>query len=245
MPPILFSVIIPAYNEAQYLPKSLGALQKAQVRLGEPIEVIVADNLSTDATAAVAREFGARVVSVPVKCVSAVRNGGAAVATGKYLLFVDADNCVSEDLLVEIKRVMDTGEFVGGGLVSAHYDRDSLGLRLTHRLVKLSVALSGVSMFLFYTTRTHFDAIGGFNEKLRAVEDYDFARRLRAYGKRLYLRYCNLNRGHVVLSSRKFDEYGDWAVVRHPLQFLKACRNQPEMVDELWYKPRREDAAKR
>lgn len=240
----LFSVIVPAYNEERYLPRSLGALQKAAERLGEPVELIVADNLSTDRTRDVAREFGARVVQVSIKCISAVRNGGAAEAQGKYLVFVDADNCVSEDLLIEIKRVMDSGDYVGGGLVSAHYDRDSLGLRLTHGLVKLSVALTGVSMFLFYTTAEAFHAIGGFNEKLLATEDHDFAMRLRDHGKPRGQRYCNLNRGHVVLSSRKFDEYGDWAVLMHPIQFLKACMNKQDVVYELWYKPRRESPGK-
>jgi len=240
----LFSVIVPAYNEERYLPKSLGALQKAADRLGEPIEIIVADNLSTDRTREVAREFGARVVQVSIKCISAVRNGGAAEATGKYLVFVDADNCVSDDLLIEIKHVMESGKYVGGGLVSAHYDRDSLGLRLTHGLIKLSVAMSGVSMFLFYATAEAFHAIGGFDEKRLAAEDHDFAVRLRAYGMKHGQRYCNLNRGHVVLSSRKFDEYGDWAVLLHPVQFLKAVLNKQEVVYELWYKPRRESPEK-
>lgn len=238
-----FSVIVPAYNEERYLPKSLGALRRAEALLGEPIEILVADNLSTDGTRDVAREFEAKVVPISIKCISAVRNGAAAEATGKYLVFVDADNCVSEDLLVEIKKVMDSGAYVGGGLVTAHYDRNALGLRVTHGLVKLGVALTGVSMFLFYTTAEAFQAIGGFNEQLLATEDHDFAMRLRAHGKTKGLKYCNLKKGHVVLSSRKFDEYGDWMVLSHPMKWLKACFNKRDAVYELWYKPRREHTA--
>lgn len=240
----VFSVIVPAYNEERYLPKSLGAINKAAEFLGEAVEVIVADNLSTDRTREVAREFGARVVPVSIKCISAVRNGAAQEATGKYLIFVDADNCVSEDLFVEIKKVLDSGEFIGGGLVSAHYDRDALGLRLTHGLVKLGVAFTGVSMFLFYTTAEAFQAIGGFNEQLLATEDHEFAMRLRRLGKTRGQKYCNLRKGHVVLSSRKFDEYGDWMVLSHPLKWIKACFNRRDAVYELWYKPRRESPAK-
>lgn len=235
-----FSIIVPAYNEERYLPASLAAINQAAAFLGEPVEVIVADNLSTDRTREVAREFGARVVSVSIKCISAVRNGGAAEATGKYLVFVDADNRISEDLLAHIKEAMDSGRYVGGGMVSAKYDRDALGLRVTHGLVKLGVALTGVSMFLFYTTPEAFKAVGGFNEQLLATEDHDFARKLRAHGRKLGQRYCNLKKGHVILSSRKFDEYGDWMVLSHFSKWAKACLNKRDAVYELWYKPRRE-----
>lgn len=239
-----FSVIVPAYNEEKYLPLSLGALRRAEAFLGEEVEILVADNLSTDGTQAVAREFGAKVVPVSIKCISAVRNAAAAQATGRYLVFVDADNRVSEDLLAEIKKVMDSGKYVGGGLISAHYDRDSLGLRLTHQFVKLSVAITGVSMFLFYTDPEYFRAIGGFDEKLLSTEDHDFAMRLRAHGKTRGLDYCNLRQGHVVLSSRKFDEYGDWMVLKHPGKFIKALLNRSDAAYELWYKPRREKGTK-
>lgn len=239
----LFSIIVPAYNEEAFLPATLAAIYDAARRLGEPIEVIVADNLSTDRTREVAKAHGARVIPVPVKCISAVRNRAAEDATGKYLVFQDADNRMSADLLIEIKQVLDTGRYVGGGIVNARYDRDSIGLRMTHGLVKLGLALSGVAMFLFYTTPEHFRAVGGFDERLLSTEDHDFARRLRRYGKESGLRYMNLRKGELLLSSRKFDEYGDWAVLRRPVIFLKACFNNPSAAHELWYKPRRERAA--
>ena len=238
-----FSIVIPAYNEEAFLPATLDAVRRAEAQLGEPVEIIVADNLSTDLTRQVALSFGAKAVAVTTKCISAVRNQGAAAATGKYLVFQDADNRMTPDVLVEIKREMDTGRHVGGGLVNARYDRKSLGLSMIHGLVKLSVAVTGVSMFLLYTTPAHFRAVGGFDERLLATEDHNFALRLKAYGKSLGLRYLNLRRGEIVLSSRKFDEYGDWAVFRSPGVFLKACFNNRQAAYELWYKPRREGSA--
>ncbi len=234
-----FSIIVPAYNEEQYLPRTLGALRKAEEALGEPVEIVVADNLSTDKTQEVAREFNAKVIEVKIKCISAVRNRAAAAASGKYLLFVDADNQVSEDLLVEIKPVMDSGAFIGGGLVHARYDRKSLGLSVTHGLIRISVAMSGVSMFLFYTTPEAFAAMGGFNEELLATEDMDFAHRLKKLGKSRGLKYKNLRTAHLVLSSRKFDEYGDWSLFLHPIQFLRACLGDRRVIHEIWYKERR------
>lgn len=235
-----FSIVIPAYNEEAYLPETIAAIRRAERELGQPVEIIVADNMSTDGTKVVAESLGAKVVPVGIRCISAVRNRAAMVATGKYLVFQDADNRISPDLLVEIKRVMDTGNYVGGGLVNARYDRDSLGLRLIHGLVKFSVRLTKVSMFLFYTTPGHFAAIGGFDENLYATEDHDFAIRLLRHAQQCGLQYMNLRKGELVMSSRKFDEYGDWSVLRHPIMFLRACLNDPKVTYELWYKPRRE-----
>jgi glycosyltransferase involved in cell wall biosynthesis len=232
----IFSVIIPAYNEEKYLPRTLGAIDKAARQLGEPVEVIVANNMSTDGTRHVAREFGARVVDVEIRCISAVRNQAAASAEGRYLVFVDADDCMSPNMLVAIKEVMTSGRYIGGGVAKVRYDRRSLGLCLTQSLINWSVALSRVSMFLFYTTPEAFAEVGGFDETLKATEDIDFAQRLRALGKQRGLGYKNLRSAHLVKSSRKFDAYGDWSIFRHPLIFLRACRNDQEVVEALWYK---------
>ena len=67
------------------------------------------DNLSNDDTRGVASALGGKVVSVPTKCISVVRNRRRAEATGEYLLFQDADNQISPDLLVEIQRQIATG----------------------------------------------------------------------------------------------------------------------------------------
>lgn len=234
-----FSIIVPAFNEAAYLPRSLGAIRRAAERLDEAVELIVGDNLSTDGTARVAEEYGARVVRVEKKCIAAVRNGAAAEATGKYLIFCDADNEMMDDLLVEIDRVMATGDYIGGGVLKAPYERRSLGLNLTQFFITANLRLCRVSMFLFYMPAEVFHEIGGFDESRLANEDMEFALRLKRHGKARGLKFSNLKHTGVVLSARKFDEYGDWAVLRHPVMFVKAFMNNPEVTYEIWYRPRR------
>lgn len=239
-----FSVILPAYNEERYLPDAIGAVRRAEAKLGKPVEIVVGDNMSTDNTAAVARELGAVVVPVEKRSISAVRNKAAAAATGRYLAFCDSDNRMSEDMLAAIYREMETGRYIGGGVMNARYDRDSWGLFFTHTLlIKTSLLFTRVSMFLFYTTPEAYDAIGGFNEDFLATEDMDFAQRLRRHGKKQGKRYCSIRDAHVILSARKFDEYGDWAVFTRPITFLRACLRDPSAVHELWYKPRRDAEA--
>ena len=177
-----FSVIIPAFNEEKYLPHSLGAIRRAEERLGEEVEIVVGDNLSTDGTAAMAREYGAKVVSVDIKCISAVRNRAAAAASGQYLAFTDADNRVSENIFVEIDKAMGSGAYIGGGLINAPYERSSFGLNLSQFFIITNLRFFGVSMFMFYTTAEVFQETGGFDEKLLANEDMDFALRLKRLG---------------------------------------------------------------
>src|SRR6266581_5198151 len=80
-----FSVIIPAYNEDRYLPRLLESIDTARSNYSggrDTVEVIVADNCSTDRTAEVAAHHGARVVPVAKRRIAAARNGGARAALG-------------------------------------------------------------------------------------------------------------------------------------------------------------------
>ena len=110
-----FSVIIPAYNEEQYLPRLLESIEVARANYSggpEQVEVIVADNDSTDATAEVAALHGARVVTVAKRRIAAARNGGARMARGEILCFIDADSAIHPQTFDEVDRAMKTGRYV-------------------------------------------------------------------------------------------------------------------------------------
>jgi glycosyltransferase involved in cell wall biosynthesis len=79
-------VIIPALNEEA----TVGVVVKRLLEIG-PYEVIVADNGSTDRTAQAAAAAGARVVCEPRRGYGAACLAGAKAATGKVLVFMDAD----------------------------------------------------------------------------------------------------------------------------------------------------------
>src|SRR5262245_59938473 len=92
-----FSVIIPAYNEEQFLPRLLTSINTARDNYSggrHEIEVIVGDNDSTDATAEVANAYGARVAHVRKRRIGAARNGAARLASGEILCFIDADSAI-------------------------------------------------------------------------------------------------------------------------------------------------------
>ena len=78
------SVVIPAYDEEKYLPRSLASLD-SQTYPRPRFEVIVVDNASTDRTAEIARAHGARVVREERKGVGRARQSGAEAAQGEII----------------------------------------------------------------------------------------------------------------------------------------------------------------
>ena len=119
----MISFVVPAYNEERCLPVALAAIHEAARAIGAEYEIVVADDASTDATAALAREAGARVVSVANRQISKTRNDGARAAAGDHLVFVDADTRVSANVVRAAMAALDAGA-VGGGCEVA-FDSDA------------------------------------------------------------------------------------------------------------------------
>lgn len=95
------SVIVPCYNAQRYLNVCLESLRAQK---DPEIEMILIDDGSTDATgemldAFAAAEPRARVIHIPNGGVSAARNRGLAMARGRYIAFMDADDALEEDSL--------------------------------------------------------------------------------------------------------------------------------------------------
>ncbi|AGH77611.1 glycosyl transferase-like protein [Xanthomonas axonopodis Xac29-1] len=114
----MIAVIIPAHNEAECMAACLASvfLAASHPELREPVEVIVAVDRCTDATAALAQALGARVIDVPVPGGVGIARAAAAskaIALGAdWLAVTDADSRVPADWLVEQRRA-DADVFCG------------------------------------------------------------------------------------------------------------------------------------
>ena len=239
-----FSLIIPARNEEAYLPRLLDSIDVARnVYHGgaDHIEVIVADNVSTDATAQIARQRGCRVVRVETRNIGAVRNGGIRVSSGEIITTVDADARIHAETFNVIDETLRTGRVIAGA-TGVTLERWSLGIRVTYAWMAVMVWLIGIDTGLVFCTRKDFDAVGGYNEKRRFAEDVEFLWQLRRLGRPRGQKLARVSSAKAIYSTRKFDLYGDWHYFRLVLttgrgMFFPEAPNRA--ADEYWYSDRR------
>ena len=146
-----------------------------------------------------AASTGATVVTVRHSSIAVARNAGAAVATGQILVTIDADRVMSPVAFAEIERLLATGCYVGGGAIQ-QAERHSLAIDLAMAVSKITTYLNGLGGGMYWCRRDDFEAIGGFDERVSAVDDLDFARRLRDHGLRTGRKFVNLRRAPVTTS---------------------------------------------
>jgi glycosyltransferase involved in cell wall biosynthesis len=115
--PPLVSVVIPVHNGQRFLGQ---ALDSAFAQGWEPLEVIVIDDGSTDATADIARAHPVTYLRQDHAGVSAARNAGVAAARGEFVAFLDADDVWHQGSLE--RRVSHLVENPGVGFVLAHME---------------------------------------------------------------------------------------------------------------------------
>jgi cellulose synthase/poly-beta-1,6-N-acetylglucosamine synthase-like glycosyltransferase len=204
------SVVVPAYNEEKLLGACLESVRAAFDGAAAPgleHEVIVCDNNSTDATPRIAAAGGAKVVFEPVNQISRSRNAGAAIASGDWLLFIDADSRLSAGTLRQLLAAVGGGRVCGGGAKVELEDLPDLFGRLTVRawnLVSVVFNLAAGS-FLFCRADTFRDT-GGFSAALYAAEEIDLSRKLKSWGRKKGLGFIILPGPHVS-SGRKLRLY--------------------------------------
>jgi glycosyltransferase involved in cell wall biosynthesis len=206
------SIVIPAYNEAQLLPRLLDTIDAARDRFAggrDQIEVIVADNGSTDATAAIAHARGCIVAPVETRMIAAARNGGAAVATAPILCFVDADMQIHADTFNAIATAMGDPRYVGGA-TGVTMERWSAGIALTYAMILPLVWLTNMDTGVVFMRRADFMHTGGYPEGRHYAEDVAFLWKLIRLGRSRGQRMTRLRSRKSIASTRKFDKHGDW-----------------------------------
>lgn len=233
----MISFIVPAYNEEICLAATLQALHAAGRTAGEAYEIVVADDASTDRTAEIALQNNAVLVSVAHRQIAATRNAGAKVASGDWLIFVDADTLVNESVVHAAIQAMRNGA-VGGGS-GMRFDEPSP--RYARFLLSLVVHLfraTGLAAGCFlFCTRKAFDAVGGFDENYFGAEELVMSRALKQQGKFLILKQT------VTTSARKLRTYSLREVFSLTSGIFrrgtKAVKQREGM--EFWYSERRKD----
>lgn len=244
------SLVIPAFNEARYLPRLLETVQASVDASGfapDRIEIVVADNGSTDDTSSIAAAYGCRVVVAVPRMIGAVRNSGARAARGRILAFIDADSQLHPGTVRAIERFFEDDTRIVGvsGVVP---ERDSPGIKATWCLFASVSILLGFARPLSWgecvpsgvvcCRREDWDVAGGYSERMLFAEDAWFLMVLKRLGRRRGQTVGWLGGVPAVFSARKFDEHGDWHYFLFPLRFLAGVFWPPALhrwVHRYWY----------
>jgi hypothetical protein len=185
VPPVL-SFIIPVRNDADRLHRCLESIRATAGAM--PVEIIVADNGSTDDSTGVARAAGARVVDLPGVRVAEVRNLAAALATGSLLAFVDADHELDRGWSEAAVQVLQDPSV---SAVGAQYHAPVEGTWVQRTYDRLrqhqpgSRPVDWLPSGNLVIRRAAFEKTGGFDASLETCEDVDLCQRLTRQGGRL------------------------------------------------------------
>ncbi|CAN5547844.1 glycosyltransferase [soil metagenome] len=234
----MISFIVPAHNEEHELPATLRALLAAAETTGRPYELVVVDDDSDDATAEIARSYGARVEHVCLRQIAAVRNAGARAARGDIFFFVDADTHISAAAVAGALRALDCG--CAGGSARLKLDRKVpfwANVFITAFCTVYFAANLGVGAFIF-TKRESFEAAGGFDEQYFAGEEVYLTLALRKLGRFVILKEPVTTSARKVRMHSGRHLFGQWMVL---LFGGKRTLRGRERLD-IWYDGKREQA---
>jgi glycosyltransferase involved in cell wall biosynthesis len=220
-----FSVILPARNETKLLRAALASIA-AQTYEPNRIEVIVASNGSTDGTAERATALGAEltagggppvtVVESDAAGISLAKNLGATAASGRWLVFMDADSRMSPNLIATIADRAAVGELAASIRIIAD-GRDPVD-HAFFWIIENGKRLIRSRANMFWCERELFARLGGFNEQLHHAEDLDLLTRIRRSG----VRVGHIHREWIATSPRRLHRgplrlgmvtmFGRWAL---------------------------------
>lgn len=197
----MISIIIPALNEENYLPRLLYSLEKQNMK---DYEIILADAGSKDGTIEIAKKYGCKVVpgGLPAKG----RNEGAKAAQGDLFLFLDSDLVLPEGFLDVFLQ-----EFKKKNLDIASTDLDFLADKKIYKVGAFLCniyyrytqhILPHISQCILVKKEFH-NRIGGFDEEIKLSEDFIYVKEISKIGK-----FGHFSKIKYYTSVRRFENDG-------------------------------------
>ena len=236
--PLAYSIIVPAYNEASELPSTLSSIRAAMETVSHEGECIVVDNNSTDSTSTVAQSYGADlVVQEPINQIARARNAGAAKASGRLLIFIDADTRIQPQLLADALHRLEQTPCAGGGSVIKFESEvgviGRIAIRVWEHISKFASIAAGSFIFC---RREAFEAVGGYDESLYASEEVRFSRQIKKWGKSHGFDFVILDNAPAQTSARKLYWYSGPQIVGWiALMILMPLAVRSRKLCSFWY----------
>ncbi len=183
------SLVIPALNEENFLPRLLSSLTK---QTKQDFEVVVVDGSSKDRTVEAARSFYPKLPALKVVVSEKAglplqRNLGAKATNGEWLVFIDADSVLLPYFVERMEWFIEKRQpvlFTSWFRPDSETSGDALFTLLANSFVEGSIHFHRpiAPGPLTAVRRDTFEMVGGYNEALTFGEDYDLTRRISERG---------------------------------------------------------------
>jgi len=199
-----YSIIIPAFNEEDYLKTTINRLKEAMDSV--PLlkgEIVVVDNNSSDNTSEIAKNMGVNVVFEAINQISRARNVGAKNAKGRYFIFVDADTIVPPQLLQNAINNLTSEQCCGGGATLMADKAPALVKAVLAYWNAISRTFRLAAGCFVYARRDDFETCGGFSENLYATEEVWFSIAIKRAARKYKRKFKIINQPKVITSGRK------------------------------------------
>lgn len=197
----MISVIIPTYNEANFLKETIDAIQKNDTN-NLVAQIIVVDGGSTDKTVGMAKEN--KIVIIKSKKGRALQmNAGADLAQSDILFFLHADTIPPLHLSTYILDTVAKG--FGAGCFLLSFDHAHWFLKANAWFTRFNMDAVRFGDQGLFVEKHIFIKAGGFSERLLLAEDQEIIHRLKKYTK------FSIIKKPVISSARKYRKYGVYA----------------------------------
>ena len=172
----LVSIIIPCYNQGQYLAESIGSVLASDY---QELEIIVVDDGSTDPeTLALLERLDypkTRLIRQENRGLASARNSGIAAANGEYILPLDADDRIGAQYISQAVAALESDSKRGIVYCQVEKFGAEQGAWRLDRFSKWRMGLGNVIFCSALYRRTDWQQVGGYDETLqRGWEDWDF-----------------------------------------------------------------------
>jgi cellulose synthase/poly-beta-1,6-N-acetylglucosamine synthase-like glycosyltransferase len=163
------------------------------------------------------------------------------VATGDWLMFLDADSVLSPELLGDILDVIKSKAYVGCGSTLSMPGLPWWASGILRFWTQMSILLHWAAGALFVCRRDAFVEVGGFSQELYALEEIDLSKRIRKWGRQRNLEFTILTTHPLDTSPRKISLYSAREIAGQILRMLLNRRRT--LTDKkrlsVWYDGRR------